>query len=223
MKKLIKKSWIIIQGIYYSFLSIIRSKNRLHYLLKIGDLFTKTKANYISLEKIKEDPFSKDLIEKRYSLGIPPLTELKEYPKNSVGFLFYQLMTKEGLDLFPFVEKSNLSEIEYLRERRREIHDILHVVLDYDTSLKGEASLNTFLAAQSGMPISLLVTVGVILKYIFTKPHELFSLLESISNAWQRGKNSISPFSICWEEYLDCDVKEVQYLLIKKELNLVKV
>lgn len=201
---------MVMKGMYYTFLSIIKPNGGLEGLLKLGALITHTKANYIALEKIKSNPESLELIKDRYSFGIPPLEQLALYSKNSTGYLFYQQMTSEGLDLFPFVDKRNLEEIEYMRERRREIHDILHVVLGYDTSLSGEAALNMFLAAQSGMPICYLVVAGALLKNIFKHPTEIAPMMEQVSEAWQRGKNSQCIFSIKWEEWLDKNVEAVK-------------
>lgn len=210
MKRVLKISWMVIKGIYYSILSIIKPNGGLEGLLKLGALITDSKANHIALNRIKEHLDARHLIRERYSLGLPSLEEMSHFHKNSTGYLFYKQMTGEGLDLFPYVDKKNLTEVEYMRERRREIHDILHVVLEYDTSLKGEAALNMFLAAQSGMPISYLVVVGVILKFIFKQPHELKGLMDLLAEAWQKGKNSKCIFGIKWEKWLEKDVEEIR-------------
>ncbi len=213
MKKVLSIALMMMKGGYYAILSLLQKNGGLEALLKLGAMITHSKANYIALNNLKKHEDSLQLIEERYSNGIPPMEELSQYPKESVGYLFYKQMTDEGLDLFPYVDKSELSEIEYMRERRREIHDILHVVLGYDTSMKGEAALNMFLASQSGMVISYLVVVGVILKHIFKHPQELASLMNLVAEAWQRAKHSRCVFGIRWEEWLKRDVYEVRLMM----------
>ncbi len=213
MKKYLKKIGMGTKAIYHAFWIICSKSRRLDNALELGNMMTEIQAAKLALDKIKTNEKSKQLIEQRFSEGIPPLDILKTYPKDSLGYGFYKMMTEENLDLFPFKDKTQLNELEYIRERRREIHDLLHVALGYDTTLEGEAALNAFLSAQSGAPDCTLVPVGVILKTIFKQPARLFPLVENIFSAWTRGKSSSCPFSIKWEYHLQDSIEEVQRLI----------
>lgn len=205
--------WNIAKGAFYASHVILQPSKGIMSLIKVGDLISETKAFQIALERVKEDGDARALIEERYTKGFLTLDELKTYPKNSLGYLMFKQIDDEGLDVYPLIDMSQFSEKEYLRERRREIHDVLHVVLGYDTSLIGEASLNTFLASQSGMPVCLMIPAGVMLKYIFQEPDQVKPLMDSLFEAWKWGKASRSPFGIRWEEYLKQDVDSLRELL----------
>ena len=200
-------------GSLHSLKVLIDPKNSIESLLKAGDVITRIKAFRIAVDRVKQDPAAKQLIEERYSPGMPPLEKLAEYPKNSLGYLFYDQITSANLQMYPYHDMSDYTEGEYLKERRREIHDILHVVLKYDTGLIGEASLNTFLASTSGMPVTVLIPLGVTLKFLFTQPEELEPLLDSLGSAWNRGKDAVSPFGIKWEEHFKTNIEEVRTML----------
>ena len=163
-------------------------------------MISESKAFLLAVETIKEEKKAKEMIDQRYSKGIPVMEDLKGYPSDSLGGLFYKHIYLAKLDLYPSQDMSSFTEAGYIRERRRELHDVLHVVLRYETSLSGEACLNTFLAAGSPMPVCLLIPMGIIVKTLFKSPKEVKPLLDRIAGAWQLGKTCESPFAIKWEE-----------------------
>ena len=202
-----KKFWTVLKGIYYALNVLLRPSKSIKSLIKVGNLIGETKAFEVALERVKEDEGARHLIKERYSKGFPSLEELKTLPENTLGYKMYQQIASEGLDVYPTVDMSPYTEKIYLRERRREIHDVLHVVLGFDTSLIGEASLNLFLAAQSAMPVCLLIPAGVVIRFVFKQPDSLKPLLNSLEKAWSWGKKANSPFGLKWEELLDKDVE----------------
>lgn len=212
-----KNLWMKLKGVYYTLMVFIRPGN-LNALIKVGNLISETQAFALALDKIKEDPDAQALINERYSAGLPPMEELQNYAPNTLGRLFYEHIHQAGLDTFPTQDMSGYTETVYLRERRRELHDVLHVVLDYETSLPGEACLNTYLASGATMPVCLLIPIGVVVKTIFKQPTDLHQLMQRLADAWQKGQQTRSPFGIRWEDYLDRDISEAKAVLFNREL-----
>jgi len=109
-------------------------------------------------------------------------------------------MNNQKLDRYPFPIQADYSPTIYLRERRRHIHDILHIALEYDTSLEGEAKVNAFLCGQAAFPIPVIISVGVLLISLFKFPTRVNQIYNDLTVAYHRGKNSPSVFGIKWEE-----------------------
>ena len=74
------------------------------------------------------------------------MNALKELPKNSFGYALFDFMDSQNLDVCPLLENERSSSAIYLRERRRKLHDYLHLALGYGTDLHGEAEVNAFTA-----------------------------------------------------------------------------
>ena len=137
-------------------------------LLKLGDLLTESQAFELFLNRAEKDSGAAELIEKRYSVGIPSLDTLQTFPEGTLGHAFSQHMVLNNLQLYPLPIQPNISKKIYLRERQREIHDILHAVFGLGIDIKDEAQLNSILVAQSCPPISVVIVTGSILPVSYT-------------------------------------------------------
>lgn len=182
-------------------------------LVKAGNLISEIQAFDVALKRVKSDPAARQLIQERYAPGQPSQSTLLALPVGSFGHEFAQMSIEQDLARYPYPVPFDCSERVYLRERRREIHDYLHLVLRYDNSLTGEACLNTFLAAQSAMPMTVLIPIGVTLRTLVTDPSGLGQLLDDLNNAWDRGKRCPSPFGVRWEDCLDLPLVEAVEIL----------
>lgn len=67
-------------------------------------------------------------------------TKLRAYPMGTVGYELLQFLAKNDFDFVPYYEH----------------HDMKHVLLDYDTSAKGEICMQVFMFGNAGAsPVSL--------------------------------------------------------------------
>lgn len=198
------------RGIFHVFPSIIAPKKSIRSLLKVGNAVSKSRAFHSSLNRVKQDPAARVLIEARYSPGIPSVAKLLTYAPNTLGYALGNFLHRNDFTPYPTPDMATLSEEAYFRERWREIHDILHVVWGYETNLIGEASINAHMAAQTSMPMCLLIPIGIIVKTMVSNPGELGALMENISASWGKGKESTNPMGVRWESMLSMDLHEVR-------------
>jgi ubiquinone biosynthesis protein Coq4 len=201
---------------FYLALKLLLNPEDLQTLIKLGDLLTDLPAYASALEQLKQDPKVQTLIETRYSPGIPTLAQLKDYPEESLGKAYYKQLTKYNLSPYVALNTKDKSENIYLRERSREIHDILHTVLDLGITTEEEAQLNAFFMVKGATPFTTIIVVGAFLHFLFKRPSELPKLIQMVRISWDMGSQMKSPFAIRWEEFMTKPMSDA-----KKELGLL--
>ena len=144
------------------------------------------------------------------------LEKLKDLPDNSFGYRVYEFFTSQGLDVYPLPEIENPESYVYLRERRRKIHDFLHLTLGYGTDLFGEAEVNSFVYQQTKMPISKLIIAGIYLKTLLSKPQRIGELKEPVRLAKSRADDCQNLFAYQWEKFYQRPYADVVYEYTKK-------
>lgn len=200
------------RGVFYSIPAVVAPENNIESLIRLGNTVSKSRAFHASLCEVQKDRAAHDLIQERYSPGIPSVSELLSYPEGSLGRELGRFLHRNDFTPYPKPDMSSLSQEAYFRERWREIHDILHVVWGYETTLIGEACINIHMAARTNMPMCLLIPIGVILKTMITAPRQMVPLMDGIARSWRRGAISANPIGVRWEEYFDRDLGEVRAL-----------
>lgn len=192
---------IYTRGVAYTFRLLLTPKD-IFTLLKLGDLLTESQAFELFVNRAEKDAGAAALIEQRYSAGIPSISTLQTFPEGTLGHAFAQHMVQNNLQLYPLSIQPNCSKKVYLRERQREIHDILHAVFGLGIDIKDEAQLNSILVAQSCPPISVLIVAGSILQCLFKSPSQLPDLIEAIITGYSQGKSCKNVFALRWEEMM---------------------
>lgn len=198
-----------IRGFYLAIRLLLKPEDT-PTLLKLGNLLTDLPAYSAALGQLKANPEIKKLIDARYSPGIPTMTQLKSYPEGSLGKAYYNQLSKYNLEPYVALPTKNESENVYLRERSREIHDIIHTVLGCGITVEEEAQVNAFNMVKGATPFTSIIVVGAILHFIFKRPSELPRVIELVKKSWDLGEKLKSPFEIKWEEYFARPMEEVQ-------------
>lgn len=212
MKRL-KQLFVGIKILYYLIRLAIWPGKNIIPVIKLGNIISDTDAAKRATATVLEDPIAQQLIKQRYGTGIPNVEGLLNYPENSIGFTLGSFMQENGLDHYPFPIEANYTDDIYLRERRRQLHDLVHVVMGWDTSLQGEAKVNAFIVGQAAFPISVIISAGVLIISIFKFPGSVQQIYHDLMAAHLLGKNSRSIFSIKWEEILDQPIESIRALL----------
>lgn len=185
-------------------------------LIFLGDRLSQSDRAREAAADLMDDP----AVTMRYKTldGFQPLDleKLKELPDNSFGYRVYDFFTSQGLDVYPLPEEENPEAYVYLRERRRKIHDFLHLTLGYGTDLFGEAEVNSFVYQQTKMPISKLIIGGIYLKTLVSKPSRLGELKERIRLAKNRADTCQNLFAYQWEKFFQRPYADVVYEYTKK-------
>jgi ubiquinone biosynthesis protein Coq4 len=204
-----QKVFLTIRGFYLAIKLLIFPED-LQTLIKLGDIFTALPAYEAALTQLKKDPEAAQLIAEKYSPGIPSLEELKELPKESLGYAYYTHLTKNKIA--PYIARQCIRDSEklYLRERQREIHDILHAVLDVGIEIPDEGKLNSMFMVKGASPFTTILVVGSFLHFVFKKPWELPVLIESVRTGWDIGTRAKSPFALRWEEMFLTPLEQVR-------------
>lgn len=213
--KFIKIVKVIFAGIYYSLKILIIPKD-ITSILRLGDLLTDTKAFDHCLLRAKSDIGARQLIGERYTQGGILVETIKHAPAGTLGAAVLAHMEKYNLNSYGLIMKSGVSERVYLRERQREIHDILHCVFDLDIEIKDEAKLNAIVMAQVYSPIATLIVSGSMIHTLFKSPSDLPVLVDSIIEGVEIGRRSASIFSIKWEELMFEPLDVAKNIVAKK-------
>ena len=219
MKKLISiKNSIVF--IYHALRLLLIPSKSLHSLLFVGNKLSESKLAKIAIDDLLENPAIEEQVNFNYGYSKLDLKALKFLPKDSFGYSLFEFMDSQNLDVYPLLENEIPSSSIYLRERRRKIHDYLHLALGYGTDLHGEAEVNAFTARQTGMPICYLIIMGVLLKTMVKRPLEFHPLIKRLIQAWKLGGRSENLFVFPWESVLDHPLEEVQLNFKRMNVNI---
>ena len=170
------------------------------------DIHKATRGLYYSLRALMQP---KD-IKACSSPSLPPLSDFENYPKGSFGKAYFDHLTKNKLTNYTPHLNEESSDETYLRERKREIHDIIHTLLGRSISIKEEACVNAFMMAHTGVPISTVIVSGTILSTLLREPEKLNEMISEIIWGWNQGQKARSVFGYHWEEKFKEPLEQVR-------------
>jgi len=220
MKKIISIKNTLVFLYHVIRLLLIPSKS-LYSLLHVGNKLSESKVAQQATNKLLQNEDIQDQVETNYGYNTLDLEVLEKMPEGSFGKVLHDFMASQNLSVYPLMEDIEPSPAIYLRERRRKIHDYLHVVLGYGTDLLGESEVNAFTAKQTGMPISYLIIIGVLLRTMVKQPLEFHNLIDRLINAWKRGGVNENLFVYPWEDLFELPLEEVRQGFLVNQYRLV--
>lgn len=203
---------LISKASYYGVRLFLRP-HELDTLINLANQLTELPAFDAAVEHLKTDAAAKALIEQRYSPGMPSLEELKNYPENSFGHDYYKHMTSYGLTVYPTKFTMDMPEKIYVRERQREVHDLVHALLDIGITVEEEAKLNAVFMPKGCSPFTSIIVAGAFLHFLFKRPKELIKLTRYVNDGFNFGEQMVSPFAVKWEEHFYTPTAQLQQLL----------
>ncbi|MFK7774122.1 MAG: Coq4 family protein [Saprospiraceae bacterium] len=206
--------------LYHAIRLLLIPSKSLHSLLFVGNKLSESKLAKIAVDDLLENPAIEEQVNFNYGYSKLDLDTLKDLPKESFGYALFEFMSSQDLDVYPLLENEKPSSAIYLRERRRKIHDYLHLALGYGTDLHGEAEVNAFTARQTGMPICYLIMMGVLLKTMMKQPMEFHSLIKRLIHAWKIGGRCENLFVFQWETVLGHPLEEVRLNFKRMNVNI---
>ena len=179
-------------------------------LLYVGDEVTKAKASKEAVRKLMQNRSIHHMYLWKYGLEQMDLDELSKCKKGSFGKAIYDFYATKGLDVYPMKDREDLTAEFYICERVRKVHDLLHVLLEFDTDLIGEAKVNAFVANQIKMPLSYLIMSGIMVKYFLKHPMKFQVLIDEITEGWKAAEEYQNFLSIDWDSMYDMPLDEVR-------------
>lgn len=178
--------------------------------------FRNHKSLQVALESLNSVPEIKELIDNRYLSPKPyDLDEMMKYPEGSLGKVYAEHMKKYNLDVvfYPEMDSKVDDDINYLRMRARQTHDIHHVVLGFPALDFGEICISAFYLSQNRIPLSgFLLGVGFFITML-KQPHRIDELVNCIIKGWTIGKKAKYFLGVKWEDYFDKPIDEVRKYL----------
>ncbi len=186
--------------------------------------FREHKSLKIALDLLKNNPSTNELMTTRYLAPEPyKLEELLKLPENTLGRVYAEHMKHYKLDVvfYPEMDSKLDDDINYMRMRARQTHDIHHVVLGFPAEDYGEVAISAFYLSQNKIPLSGLIIGSAFFRVILKEPDRVEQLMDCIIKGWSMGKKAQYVLGIKWERYFNTDINEVRQIVgIDKSLML---
>ena len=169
---------------------------------------------YRLLKRFAGDPTGAKLLSSRSNVldKLKDRTFLRALPAGSLGRAYLEFVESEGITAEGLVDASRVRDtgeivdpdLEYLRQRMRDTHDLWHAVTGYKGDLVGEASLLAFSFAQTKNPAIGLIVIAALLRG--NEP----GVRRQIVRGFARGVRASWFVAFDWEAALARPVEEVR-------------
>lgn len=163
-----------------------------------------------------------DAMARLYAEGYDPALDMEalgKMPAGTLGHRYYRFITEN--DLHPLESLAHIQAtdlLSYTYRRAYKLHDILHVVMGWDTSTLGELRLVAFSVGQSGdehtrqMPLMALIVLY--LHIAVKKPWQLPEAFRLARKYRRIGAGAPSSVSFRFEEHWEKRPEEVRALYL---------
>ncbi|RYZ81481.1 MAG: hypothetical protein EOP06_23390 [Proteobacteria bacterium] len=193
-------------------LSVIRDPSKTDAVLRSAQGLITEERFAPALNHLRSLPGADQILREKRLLPSMDLTRLKSYPSDSLGYVYSRHMEMNKLDP-EFYDVDFSDDMTYVFYRYGKIHDLLHILTGFDTSIEGEIGLLSYSYAQNRGSGSLLTAVLGLLHGLLYKPKELYQYASTFVAGWQMGRAGAPFFTLDWEWALKQDVTEVRQRL----------
>ena len=191
-----------------------------------GDLETvahlsKTLNNAETLDRIIEflsrTPQGKQAFLDHPRLGSVDLQKLLTLPENTLGYVYADHMTRNGL--MPLQTSKSDNDYQFFIAHIRETHDLWHVVTGCDTNITGEIQLEAFYVSQLYASRFWLALIAKnLLKAVVDDIETAGEYLNAITQGWTMAQRAKPLFGIQWNTLWSTPLKE-----LRTSLNIVSI
>jgi ubiquinone biosynthesis protein COQ4 len=191
---------------------IVLRPSRIQGVLKVSE--TLFNERWLTALKRAFEEKAPEALQSQPLLHHVSIDELLKYPQHSLAFQLGHFLKSNQLSLKSLPQKTADTDFAFLFNHFYSTHDVWHLLTGYDTSLKGELSLQSFYAAQAPTPLAIfLIGLGLMRSLVLGPDPQ--DLLDSVVAAYNRGKKAKPLFGIDWNVRLSDDFGSLQ-----KELGL---
>lgn len=199
----------------WKMLRLIRNPMDISPIFEIDEFLSHDSFRY-SVETCRNIDEVRILMDQRYLAPGPyDLNELAKLPEGTLGHGFAKHMRHHKMDIvfYPPLKSNEINDLNYLRLRSRETHDIHHYILGFKPHHFGEMQISAFYLKQFNSPLSAFLMAAGILVGLIKKPYLMNELIEAYYQGWQMGKECKPILAVKWEELWEVPVSEVREML----------
>lgn len=141
--------------------------------------------------------------------------KLKSMPQNTFGYHYSQfyVVNQVSPDTRRVVQFVDDADLAYVMQRYRELHDIVHTILNQPTTIKGEVIVKAFEGVQTRLPLCVL---GGLVGPLRLSGSELVEYLQrDLPWALSCGRQATFLMNIYFEDRFEQDIGE-----LRRELNI---
>jgi ubiquinone biosynthesis protein COQ4 len=181
---------------------LVQDSTSLESVFDINDGLRNSEAMQAATAYLKSVPAMAQLIGDRYIAPQPNLEGLLTLRDHSLGRVYASKMIAEGFNPNFYPEPSVENELDYIRLRVRQTHDIWHAVTGFNTDELGEISLQAFGLAQMHYPSAVLILAAGLISGIKhpQQPESLDAIFKAIVEGYQMGQQAKLFLAQRWEE-----------------------
>merc|ERR1711962_475702 len=184
----------------------------------LGETTGEQALRKLQLKMLNDDTGCTILKEKPIiDVDICVIDELLTLPENTFGYAYADFMSRNGLtsDTRAPVQYVDNAELAYIMKRYRQIHDFMHVLLDFDVTVSDEIIVKWFEYAHFGLPMTGMSAIfGPLNKNDITNA-DRERIRKHIPWALYNGYNSKCLLNVYFEYEFDKDLS-----VLKKELRI---
>ncbi len=171
----------------------------------------------IIIEFLSHHPQGKQAFLSRPRLGSVDLQQLLTYPQNTLGYVYADHMTRNGL--MPLQTSKSDNDYQFFIAHIRETHDLWHVVTGFDTNIIGEIQLEAFYVAQLYASRFWLALIAKnLLKAVVDDIETAGEYLNAITQGWTMAQRAKPLFGIRWNTLWSTPLKD-----IRTNLNIIHI
>lgn len=194
----------------YSLVQLVRDPNRLGQVFEMADALAEPEALAEIVGRIAAThPAVDKALNERHRFKID-LAALRKLPEGTLGRVFADKMTAEGLDPSALPDLTVTDRGSYFRAHLYESHDVWHTVTGFGMDRFGEIGLQAFYLAQigGGLP-PLLLAVGF-LRVALYEMDKSRHLMDGVVRGYEAGRAAKPLFGVHWDELWAVPLDEVQ-------------
>ncbi len=122
----------------------------------------------LSLQYVKSDQATAQIIAQRYLAASPCLETLLKLPEDSLGYHYATHLISLNFDPNFYRSIQVNSDTDYLLLRLRQTHDIWHIVTGFGVDVTGELQLKAFELSQTRRPLAIVLLLGGLFGALFS-------------------------------------------------------
>lgn len=186
--------------IYHFIRGAIDPKN-LKHSIRAGNVLNESGAFDVVVEHLHRQPGGTEFLTHPPLRFRRPLESFQRYPEGSLGREYCAHMHRLGLDPEALPVVAIKDQASYVENIIREVHDVWHVITEFDASFEGEIGLQAFKMRQMNWPFAMLATAAVCLITLFKTPERIPLLAEQMARGFRLAEQYHPLILVDWNQH----------------------